>query len=183
MLEIYNDIIKLFTIYDNFIILDLIKDFKCLEPPVLKRQICVKHEIQNDYNFLKMVNDSLDKKLFIIGKYNIETKEIYTFDKIGFEYSYNTMCRNLDIENPFYNDYDNYYILINTLSTIYSGDDNKNNNFDHINDYFSKKNKILLKKIYKKYKQLYEIMKLKDMFSEDENAFFELSIEKINVDK
>lgn len=169
MFELYDEIMNLFDIYDKVINFDITMNTDYISHPPLTRQICVKYESHNTYNILKMVYDSLIKKIFIIEKYDIITKNIYDFEKIGFDYSYNLTCRNLDIENPNYNDYNNFYILVNTLNTIYINENDTNfmKNFEFINNYFNKKNNILLKNVHNKYRILYDIMKKKNFIDKD----------------
>jgi|MDSZ01.1.fsa_nt_gb hypothetical protein len=184
MFEFYEDILELFIIYDKSISLDAIKDILYLDQPVLQRQICINHEYQNLYSTLKITYDSLVKKLFIIEKYDIDKKEFYNFEKIGFEYSYTLICRNLNVENPNYHEYNNYYILVNTLNTIYQDEENisiTNISTKIINDYFNKKNNILIKKLYKKYKELFEKMKFKKMLNDQELIYFTDQINKLNI--
>ena len=183
MFKYYQEITQLFNIYDKIIDFTLFKDVIYLDPPLLQRQIAIKHENQTLYNILKMVYDELVKKLFIIEKYNFDKKEFYSFEKIGFENSYSLICRNLEIENPNYNEYNNYYILINTLNTFNSEENEKiKTDFENVVNYFDKKNSILLKKTYKKYKQLFENMKLKNIFNDDELSHFTGIVEKIKLE-
>ena len=183
MFEFYEDILELFNIYDKFISFNIIKDILHLDQPILQRQICIRHENQNLYSVLKMTYDSLVKKLFILEKYDLDKKEFYNFEKIGFENSYILMSRNLDVENPNYHEYNNYYILVNTLNTIYQDEKSNNMNvsYSYINDYFDKKNSILLKKTYEKYKQLFENMKWKKMINDEEIINFTNKIKNLKL--
>jgi len=172
MFELYDEIIKLFEIYDTIIDSNSIIDNNKLDPPLLKRQICVKDDNHNLYNIVKLMYDNLIKKLFILEKYDMCKKDIYNFEKIGFEYSYGLLCRNMDIENPNYNDYNAYYTLVNTLNTIHYTNEETTiyiKNYDHLSSYFIKKNNILINKIKSNHKKLYNLMKHKNMINEDDD--------------